>query len=409
MDMKLLIGPGLYDPKGNEAHLIKSLKKVADVKTFDSKYNNFQEVLNSLPNGWNPDAILIRDAEYYKIPPFLEVAEYPIFALIGDYNLTLNQMLPIIGVFDYFFCDTKGVRIFNKLGFYNCEFFCLYGYDPDIHKDYGLKKDIDIVFIGNLNHMIQKKREKLLYHLAKLGKYFKVHIDTNVFGIDYAKMLNRSHLVFNYNIRDEANMRFFEAMGCNSIVINRHIEELDLLGFIPNLHYLEGKNLQESVFKFFHKWGIKKKECMKDAIKEILPQHSYNSRAEELVKRIKKLMNNNCVLRREFSLLSKKQREQRWRRYLLDEIEIKGMGKLHTFHPKMLEWQRYIVDNELKIENLDFSMWKWWIELLKVSGLYGPLLEFLMEKEELIEQFGCYKEILKVIRSEINLIIENYI
>ncbi|HDI78183.1 MAG TPA: hypothetical protein ENF54_00940, partial [Desulfobacteraceae bacterium] len=184
--MKLLIGPGLYDPKGNEAHLVKSLKKVADVKTFDHTHRNFKDVIDSLPRGWRPEVILIRDAEFYKMPMSLEEADCPVFALIGDYNLTLNQILPVLGVFDYFFCDTKGVRIFNKLGFYNCDFFCLYGYDKDIHKDYGLEKDIDIVFIGNLNHQVQKKRESLLFRLAKLGRYFRIVIDTDIFGTDYA-------------------------------------------------------------------------------------------------------------------------------------------------------------------------------------------------------------------------------
>ena len=402
--MKLLIGPGLYDPKGNEAHLVKSLKKVADVKTFDHTHRNFKEVIDSLPGGWRPEVILIRDAEFYKMPMSLEEADCPVFALIGDYNLTLNQMLPILGVFDYFFCDTKGVRIFNRLGFYNCDFFCLYGYDKDIHKDYGLEKDIDIVFIGNLNHQVQKKRESLLFRLAKLGRYFRIVIDTDIFGTDYAKLLNRSHLVFNYNIRDEANMRFFEALGCNSIVINRHIDELDLLGFMPDIHYLNGDNLEESVCRYFLQWSKEKRESMKEAIEEILPFHSYDRRAEDLIDKIEKIIKDGLP-KREFMDLPDTEKTERWRRYLSNEIEMQGIGKVHVFHPKMLEWQRYMVDKELAIENLDFSMWRWWIELLKISGLYGPLLEFLMEREMILENFGCYKEMLRFIRDEINLLL----
>lgn len=114
--MRLLVGPGLYDPRGNEAFLVKALKKVADVKTFDQKASSFEDVLSGLPNGWNPDAIVVRDAEFYKIPSGIERADFPIFGLVGDYNLSLNQMLPILGCFDYFFCDTKGVRIFQQIG-----------------------------------------------------------------------------------------------------------------------------------------------------------------------------------------------------------------------------------------------------------------------------------------------------
>ncbi|MBW1681774.1 MAG: hypothetical protein JRJ83_10090 [Deltaproteobacteria bacterium] len=106
--MKLLVGPGLRDPNGNEAHL-------------------------------------------------------------GDYNLSLGQMLPIMCCFDYFFCDSKGVRIFRKLGFQNCEFLCLYGFDPELHRDYGLEKMWDVAFVGNLNHAIQQERESHLFRLARLA------------------------------------------------------------------------------------------------------------------------------------------------------------------------------------------------------------------------------------------------
>ncbi|MBW2103755.1 MAG: hypothetical protein JRH05_14070 [Deltaproteobacteria bacterium] len=167
--MKLLVGPGLRDPNGNEAHLVRSLKRMADVVTFDQQVDTLDGLLATLPSGWKPDAMLVRDAEFYRLPRGLEQAEFPVFALVGDYNLSLGQMLPIMCCFDYFFCDSKGVRIFRKLGFQNCEFLCLYGFDPELHRDYGLEKMWDVAFVGNLNHAIQQERESHLFRLARLA------------------------------------------------------------------------------------------------------------------------------------------------------------------------------------------------------------------------------------------------
>jgi len=143
---------------------------------------------------------------------------------------------------------------------------------------------------------------------------------------------------------------------------------------------------------------------MKEAIEDILPFHSYDKRAEDLIDKIEKIIKDGLP-KREFMNLPDTEKIERWKRYLSNEIEMQGIGKVHVFHPKMLEWQRYVVDKELAIENLDFSMWRWWIELLKISGLYGPLLEFLMEREMILENFGCYKEMLRFIRDEINLLL----
>jgi hypothetical protein len=404
--MRLLVGPGLYDPRGNEAFLVKALKKIADVKTFDQKVSSFENVLSGLPHGWNPDAIVIRDAEFYKIPSGIECADSPIFGLIGDYNLSLNQMLPVMECFDYFFCDTKGVRIFNKLGFDNCEFFCLYGYDPELHRGYNLKKDWDVIFIGNLNRSVQQEREKYLYRLVKMADKYRVHISTGIFGADYARLLNRAHLVFNCSIRGEANMRFFEAMACGAVVMNNHLDELDVLGFRPDEHYLEYEDPQEAVLKYFEEWTNEKKESIKVNVDQILSQHSYDNRARVLVEAIETA--DIDISRRRLSQLSRRERELRWEKYNADEVELKGATKMNRYHPVIVGWQKCLIENELDINNFDFDMWSWWIDLLSASGLYSYLTQFLAERENLLSSMDCYQGVAKKIQDKLNTLVYGF-
>jgi hypothetical protein len=388
--MKLLVGPGLCDTNGKEACLVKSLKKAADVRTFGGGQTRFEDVLRGLSANWTPDAVLVRDAEYHKLPPGIEQAESPIFCLLGDYNLSFNQMLPVMGTFDHFFCDLKGVRILNKLGIENCDYFCLYGFDPEIHREYGLSKDWDVVFIGNLKHTVQQDREVLLDRLARLGKRYRVHIGTNICGIDYARLLSRSHLVFNRPIRDEANMRFFEALGCGALVLNPHLDELDLLGFRPGEHYLDYGELETVIEDYLENWSESRILEKKESVRQVLQNHTYDRRAEDMVRKISETKVD--ISRRKLRQLPQEDIQRRWDLHYSEDCNLNGVGRLGRFEPTMVGWQTHLVNNELEIRNFDFSMWAWWINLLTASGLTSALARFLKEKGELLEAFGCYRE-----------------
>lgn len=404
--MKLLVGPGLRDPKGNEAFLVKALRKVADVRTFGPDAPDFDTVLRELPLRWNPDFILVRDAEFYKIPKGLERAPMPVFALVGDYNLSMNSMLPILGCFDHFFCDTKGVRIFNKLGLLNCEFFCLYGYDPDVHRDYDGPKRWDVVFLGNLNHTVQQDREASLYELARLGKRYRIHVATGLYGPPYAKMLNSAYLVFNRSIRDEANMRFFEAMGCGSVVMNQHLNELDDLGFSANEHYLECTDVGEAIDRFFEQWDETQRERIRVGVRDVLPNHSYDKRAADLVDRLQS--RSVDISRRSLIHLERSEIERRWARHHADSVPIPGGKCLPPYDPVLVGWQKHLVENELQIKNFDFALWFWWADLLAASGLYQAMGEFLLQQETLLSVFGCYDSIAAQLRRKLNELIYGF-
>ncbi|MCE5336991.1 MAG: radical SAM protein [Desulfobacteraceae bacterium] len=394
--MKILLGPGLFDPRGNEAFLVKSLKRAADVVTFDHTRNDFDAVLRDLPAGWTPDAVLIRDAEYYKIPPGLERAEMPVFCLLGDYNLSFNQMLPVMGAFDHFFCDLKGVRIFGKLGFKNCGYFCLYGYDPDLHRDYSEPKRYDVLFIGNLNHAVQQERAVLLHRLGTLGKKYRVHIGTNVFGEEYGRMLNSASLVFNRPIREEANMRFFEGLGCGALVMNPHIEELDLLGFRPGEHYLPYGDVEETIREYFERWPEERKRDAGESVRRVLAEHSYDRRAEELVRKMG--ATEVRIADRGLRRLSREEVRRRWVMHHSEKLNLAGVGDVGRFDPMLVGWETELVNKELRIDNFDFTMWFWWMNLLAASGRHAYLKELLDEKEQVLGAFNCYGEIVERIR-----------
>jgi len=404
--MKLLLGPGLRDPAGHEAFLVKALKRAADVVTFDDRSETFDQALDTLPPGWTPDAIVIRDAEFYKMPSGLERAPWPVFGLVGDYNLSLGRLLPVLGCFDYFFCDAKGVRIFNKLGFDNCDFLCLYGFDPEAHRDFGEQKLWDIVFIGNLNHAVQQEREEHLCRLAALAGRYRVRIDTGLYGEPYARQLNRAHLVFNTAIRDEANMRFFEACACGATVMSPHLEELDRLGFYPDEHYLAYRDPCESAVRYFEEWPAAKKAALRENVRQALAGHTYDDRAEDLLRRIAATPVDLSA--RRLAQCPPDEAARRWQRYRSDAVALPGGSRVGAFDPVLVQWQKKLVRDELAVQSLDFAMWWWWAELLAVSGLDTPLAEFLAEREAVLSAFACYRDTRERVRAMLNKLLYGF-
>jgi hypothetical protein len=59
-------------------------------------------------------------------------------------------------------------------------------------------RDIDVLFVGNLNPAVQPERLPWLMRLARLGKRRRVVIQSGVFGDAYRKLLSRARIVFNH-------------------------------------------------------------------------------------------------------------------------------------------------------------------------------------------------------------------
>ncbi|HTP28760.1 MAG TPA: glycosyltransferase, partial [Anaeromyxobacteraceae bacterium] len=402
--MRLLVGPGLKDPAGEEALLVKALRSHADVVTFPGGVRSFDEVLAGLPAGWEPEAVLVRDAEFYFLPPGLERSPWPVHALVGDYNLSFDRMLPILDCFDRFYCDERGVRIFRQLGFDQCEFFCLYGYDPEIHRDSGTPKDLDVVFVGNLNHAVQKERERALYQLARVGARRRVLITSGVYGTEYAKLLGRAHVVFNRSIRGEANMRFFEALGCGAVVANERLTELEHLGFKADEHYLEvGKDVEAALDRYFDEWPEERRRQLREAGRARLEGHSYSDRAQKLLEKIARTPVD--IATRRARNVPATDMHRRWSRYLSSEIEVPGAGKLPRLHPALLTWQRELIQDDLEVRNFDFAMWEWWLQAMAEAGLKKPMVRFLADREALLSCTPCYSKVSEQMRQLWNTVV----
>src|SRR5262249_28482204 len=91
-------------------------------------------------------------------------------------------------------------------------------------------RDIDILFVGNLNPAVQRERLPWLARLARLAERYRVLIEAGVPSAAYRDLLCRARIVFNYSARGASNPRAFEAAACSALLFqeagNREVPAL---------------------------------------------------------------------------------------------------------------------------------------------------------------------------------------
>ncbi len=170
--------------------------------------------------GWRPDMLMCWTPEV--VPPPLGVEECPVrtVAVVSDWTVYGAQLYANLGRYDAVVTDrdaTKSLRVCqgvrpNYLG-------PLYSQRRGVHGLLaGGERDIDILFVGNLNHSVHRFRGYFLEQVALLSNRFRVVITSGLTPVGYGALLNRARIVFNFTLRGEMNLRCFEALACGAVL-----------------------------------------------------------------------------------------------------------------------------------------------------------------------------------------------
>lgn len=163
--------------------------------------------------------------------------------------------------------------------------------EPDCYKPYSIIKKWQWCFVGHFN---SEHRIDLIDRFVKefglgdgkgyLGWRFPQYRGHNVLD-DAAKKYSMSKLVINDAIRDDLNMRTFEAMATGTPLITQEIEPLLEL-FIPGIHLLTYKDFDEAIeaAKYLLKNPDMQAVIGKNGMDEVLAKHTYKHRALEILK-----------------------------------------------------------------------------------------------------------------------------
>ena len=191
----------------------------------------FPDLVRAARDKHGVEAVFIFYPEYNAIPPEIEESDLPLYAFVSDWNLGYFPLCRNLERFDHIVTDKKGVELFRSLGYKSVFQWNMYGYIPAAYESIGpVKREWDVVFIGNVNPSVQKERSHYLKRLLALSDRLKIRVETNVHGKAYVEALKSAKVVFNRSIRGEANMRVFEALAAETLIFlessNEEIRDL---------------------------------------------------------------------------------------------------------------------------------------------------------------------------------------
>ena len=254
-----------------------------EVKSHDISCSNnvsTDEILKRLPHGFMPDLFLWIESVYGYFPQGIQKLPFPTACYMIDSHLNLSWHLDWAKQFDFVFvAQKKYIPDFKNAGCRNVYWLPL-GCTPGIHKKFDVEKIYDIGFVGSItkNHV----RRKML--LDKLSRYFNVHIERS-FLEDMALTFSRSKIIFNEAIKDDLNMRVFEALSTGSLLFTDNAKESGLTDFFNDREHLVIYN-DDNIIELADYYLIHPKE--REAIaergrEEVLKSHTYDHRVREMV------------------------------------------------------------------------------------------------------------------------------
>ncbi len=176
------------------------------------------EVVEKISSSWPVDLFVCWFPELYPPPRAIEDCPVKTAAAVSDWNIYSSQVEYNLARFDVALTDKPGTQALRLRGTTAQYFFPLYTHLSAVHRKLDIEKDIDVLFVGNLNHAIHVERGRCLERIAALSDRYRVVICGGRFGDDYTRLLNRAKIVFNRSVRREMNSRCFEALACGSLL-----------------------------------------------------------------------------------------------------------------------------------------------------------------------------------------------
>lgn len=168
---------------------------------------------------WEPE-VLIWWGFHYALPADLEEAPCPTLLVVSDWHYHYTAVREYLQAFDLILCDQKLLQGLQAQGNTRAFYWPAYGFDPGMMQvEATAEREIDICFLGNTNPATYPVRNRLLRQLAGLGKDYRILIRHQVPHPDYARLLSHSKIVFNHALRQEMNLRSYEATACGALLL----------------------------------------------------------------------------------------------------------------------------------------------------------------------------------------------
>ena len=218
----------------------------------------------------------IDDGLEYRLPDDLRPSAW--WAI--DTHLDFERSLEKARDFDWVFAAQRdGAARLLGAGIGSASWLPL-GCDPEIHRKHEVAKQFDVAFVGNL---FPGPREDLI---GLIRHRFPNSFIGRAYFEEMARAYSAARIVFNRSLRNDVNMRVFEALACGSLLLTNDLggngqEEL----FQDGVHlavYHEPEELLDKIGYYLRRETIRERIAAAGR-REALTRHTYRHRIEKLL------------------------------------------------------------------------------------------------------------------------------
>lgn len=210
----------------------------------------------------------------------------------SDTHLGYQHRLETAKKFDFVFCAQKqAMKDFIRDGVDPSKVFYLpHAAEPDVYRPIPIVERWEWAFIGHLNSIHRVNildrfiKEWPLGEKSYIGWREGDSLGRNVMD-DASRKFNQAKLIVSDSIKDDLNMRTFEALAAKRCLLTNNISELDGV-FKTNEHLVTYDSIEDAIQKA--KILLDNNE-LRNAIalagySEVIAKHTYNHRALEILK-----------------------------------------------------------------------------------------------------------------------------
>ena len=226
--------------------------------------------------------LYIDDGLHYPIPRDLRPNAW--WAI--DTHLDFERALQTAQNFDHVFAAQRdGAEDLRRQGIASATWLPL-ACDPHIHCQHDLAKRFDVCFVGNV---FPGSRADLL---AQVQESFPNSFVGQRYFDDMARAYSESRIVFNRSLRNDINMRVFEALACGSLLVTNDLrengqEEL----FRDGVHlatYHDAQELLDKIAFYLRHDDLRERIAAAGRV-AVLADHTYEHRMRTVLETVERL------------------------------------------------------------------------------------------------------------------------
>lgn len=244
---------------------------------FRSCNDSIASVMKQLPENWNPDFYFWMETGLDSYPKDLDKLDIPKVCYLIDTHLHLEAHIETARKFDCVFIAQKEyIERFKEAGISEVHWLPL-GCDPEIHAKTEIEKSHDVVFVGSLT---DPRRVNLL---KEVDKQFDLSVERK-FMDEMTEAFCKGRIVFNNAIRNDLNMRVFEALCSGTMLVTDPAVGLEDF-FEDGKHlsiYKDETDLLKKI-KYYIDNPDQRERIAEEGRQEVLEKHTYECRTVSMM------------------------------------------------------------------------------------------------------------------------------